>query len=690
MIDKQEIESMEKYYNQINVSDSEYEFFNNFCFEIFKDFEGGMFIGHPFLFLTDDQIMKCLIVCNRGIYYFYDTSEDKNIYKRFIMQQLLQIDSLSERVMNDFDSMLFPIKIGDSSFALCDSEILTKKEVNDAISVFQNVYNLTKKDKRQLTAEDTIGSMIVERSNREAVLDSEQFKFIYNENYSDCNIRVRGLAGCGKTILLAKKMAFLHFKDNQKKMAYVFYTKSLKQSIDAFFVQFYRQFNKSPDENTVKNIHIMHGWGTRQYPGLYSRLCKTIGIENSPFTDDTSFENLCNDMIKYIEENNLRDKVELYDYIFIDEAQDFGINFFKLAKMCLKPTGKLIYAYDELQVLNDIKSGVPSKEDIFGADKCEDIDLSDCYRTPLEILVTAHALGLGIYHFNDKNQQEMINVVQDNTVWNAIGYINRKDPIRGGKEVSFYRKQIIDNPLLGEAVQCNIYQNFAEQCQFIITEITRLINNEDVRPEDILIIDLDSRSLNDDYSTFMFYLDEYLKKNDMIDSNKKRAFEVSIINKESGYSFKEKDKAAYTTIFRAKGNEANIVFIINANNNDAILTYNRNRIFTAMTRAKFKVYICGAGKLMKDIINEIDLVKQHNFCLDFIYPTQEEIRKHKHRIYQENRLTKTVDDLFRELDKNGAESTSEELYDILMSKFTEKEKELFIKKLKQNEENKNQ
>mgnify|MGYP003294937719 FL=1 len=91
--------------------------------------------------------------------------------------------------------------------------------------------------------------------------------------------------------------------------------------------------------------------------------------------------------------------VGLYDYVFIDEAQDFTLPFYKLALKSLKPTGKLVYAYDELQSLNT-DNKMPSKYSIFGRKKCEDINLSVCYRTPKEILVTAHALGLGVYKKN--------------------------------------------------------------------------------------------------------------------------------------------------------------------------------------------------------------------------------------------------------------------------------------------------
>lgn len=81
---------------------------------------------------------------------------------------------------------------------------------------------------------------------------------------------------------------------------------------------------------------------------------------------------------------------------------------------------RLVYAYDELQNLRS--QSLPSPEEIFGLDDegkpivrfkpfeegqpQQDIILEKCYRNSRPALVTAHALGFGIYRIrlNLKNQ----------------------------------------------------------------------------------------------------------------------------------------------------------------------------------------------------------------------------------------------------------------------------------------------
>lgn len=85
--------------------------------------------------------------------------------------------------------------------------------------------------------------------------------------------RIRGLVGSGKTILLVKKMAYMHYKYRDKTMAYVFYTKSLKQYIENLFKRFYKDFEKyqEPDMDKIK---ILYSWGGSEIDGFYSLICK--------------------------------------------------------------------------------------------------------------------------------------------------------------------------------------------------------------------------------------------------------------------------------------------------------------------------------------------------------------------------------------------------------------------------------
>ena len=50
----------------------------------------------------------------------------------------------------------------------------------------------------------------------------------------------------------------------------------------------------------------------------------------------------------------------------------------------------------------------------------------------------------------------------------------------------------------------------------------------------------------------------------------------------------------------------------------------RNQLFTAITRSKAWVRVLGIGESMDKLIEEYQKIKEHNFTLDFTYPTQEE------------------------------------------------------------------
>ncbi len=117
------------------------------------------------------------------------------------------------------------------------------------------------------------------------------------------------------------------------------------------------------------------------------------------------FDIVCEEALNKI--NNFN---QYYDAILIDEAQDFSQHFLQLCYKILKQPKRLVYAYDELQSLNNKK--MESPEVIFGKNNygnpCvqlqnklgtskQDIILETCYRNSRPILTSAHALGFGIY-----------------------------------------------------------------------------------------------------------------------------------------------------------------------------------------------------------------------------------------------------------------------------------------------------
>jgi len=327
----------------------------------------------------------------------YEEDVEKTVYERHFTQMIMQSPKLSNMYFSGKKILSYIcLSNVEEIINILHQEILFSHEEYKQINgIIQNVYGMNEIDEREVKNKKTLGAIIKKRSNAMNMLDQNQFNGIYNKINN--HARIRGLAGSGKTILLVKKMAYTHFKNPELELAYIFYTKSLKQYIKDLFVLYYKDFEKykQPD---MKKIHILHSWGGNEMTGFYSKVCEDNSLKYRSWLQAKSlkgidkYDAVCEEVLD-VTKGNIN---KTYDYVFIDEAQDFNINFFKLALKTLRYTGKLIYAYDELQSLNSVNP-MPSKNMIFSKEECEDIDLSVCYRTPKEILVTAHALGLGIY-----------------------------------------------------------------------------------------------------------------------------------------------------------------------------------------------------------------------------------------------------------------------------------------------------
>lgn len=612
-----------------------------------------MFYGFPLIELDNTTtIMKGCIISRKGIIILHDSNDERKVYWRHINKTIMECPSISELIM-DPDIKLIQYEKCENLGAIIsrinnsNENIMTSEDVDLLVAVIQKAYNLSKFDDRVLEKEDSLGAIIKRRNNQVSILDEEQFETIYKTQFG--HTRIRGLAGSGKTILLAKKMAYLHYRNPELKMAYVFYTISLKQFIEKLFIAFYKEFDHYHDPDMSK-ISILHSWGNKNADGFYSTLCREFEIERKKLSDVIGHKNkldaVCMDLLEQVGTKD----IGLYDYVFLDEAQDFSIGFYKLAMKSLKVTGRLIYAYDELQSLNE-ETKIPSKYQIFGRKQCQDINLPICYRTPREILVSAHALGLGIYKTKEDGSSDIVNMIQDVDTWAAIGYEVEDGVLDFGKFVTLGRKDVISEKCTDSVVILE-KDSENEQYEYISDQILDLIKNQDVSPDDILIIDLDSINLNEDYSKFkeVFYSKAWDEK------KQQWICKSNLVNKDNAVKFRVKDSIPFTTIFRAKGNEANIVFVVNSHKMQAISSYARNRIFTAMTRARFKVYVLGT-KGMETFVKESEMVKNNNYTLSFCYPTKAELRKMSTISQTEIKNAKdyeTITDLFKSMKSNPA------------------------------------
>jgi superfamily I DNA and RNA helicase len=94
--------------------------------------------------------------------------------------------------------------------------------------------------------------------------------------------RIRGLAGSGKTVMLALKAAYLHVKRPDWKIAVTFNTRSLYQQFESFLTRFvFAQISDEPDWTKLK---IMHAWGGSDRMGVYREFAEKTGASYRDFS----------------------------------------------------------------------------------------------------------------------------------------------------------------------------------------------------------------------------------------------------------------------------------------------------------------------------------------------------------------------------------------------------------------------
>jgi superfamily I DNA and RNA helicase len=392
--------------------------------------------------------------------------------------------------------------------------------------------------------------------------------------------RIRGLAGSGKTVVLALKAALTHLKDDKATICYTFYTKSLYQHIQRLITRFYRQFDdRDPDWSRVQ---ILHAWGGYNVEGVYFNAC--IANNVAPFKlsevrsgEGNPFDYACQQLL-----HSTRIK-PMYDYMFIDEGQDFPASFMQLA-LKLTSNYKVAFAYDDLQTI--FQATTPDLKDIVGVDKngnslidlTVDTVLNKCYRNPREILVCAHALGFGIYG-------RPVQMLENEEQWVDIGYRVIEGNFKAGSATTILRPP--ENSLTAisssqkpeEIVKAFVYSSFDEEVTETVSSIKKDLS-EGLRPDDILVIAVDDRHAKN----YLKSISESLAKID-IQSNNIHDGSYGIRD------FYREGHITLSTVHKAKGNEAFMVYVIgvDALNSLSAGVRERNVLFTAMTRGCYQL-----------------------------------------------------------------------------------------------------
>lgn len=497
--------------------------------------------------------------------------------------------------------------------------------------ILQKVSEIKPRKLRNNVKIDTSYGGIIKKIEKEiANLDQWQKKAAFE--IPEGPQRIRGLAGSGKTIVLALKAAYLHTQYRDMKIAVTYYTRSLKQQYENLISDFVREL--SGEKVEWDNLDIVHAWGSNSEKGIYSNIAKKAGVTPynltsaiNKFGRQETFNGCCNELLNFID-----NKYEpTYDAILIDEAQDMPSSFFRLVYNDIKEPKRIVWAYDELQNLSDVE--MPSLEEMFGVDENgtlnisldgaedeakRDIILPICYRNPPWTLSLAHSLGFGIYH------KPILQMFETLDLWKDIGYSVKSGRLKPNNTVTLSRKNAATPEYFEElldkkdSIIVKGFENKEKQYQWVAEEIYKNIQNDELDPDDILVVFPDTYYAKRDYKDFDKYLYKHGVQSILAGVNTDRD------------TFRDSGSITCSHIYRAKGNESPMVYIVNSDfcATGMELTKLRNILFTAITRSRAWVRICGAGTNMSILQQEIDkCVKENNFELKFKIPTTDEMKK---------------------------------------------------------------
>lgn len=624
------------------------------------DLDGTLYIGYPIIGTPEGSfpIDALLVSPTKGLVLFsvvegkalpdYAEVQDEGFNK--MQAKLLQHQTLirKRKLLVDIHTVTFAPAIQqlepDDEHPLCNADNLVSaiEELDDfdpdvfqaLVSVIQAISTLRRgRKKRALHNQTSRGTKIKALEDSIANLDSQQSAAVV-ETYEGVQ-RIRGLAGCGKTIVLALKVAYLHARHRDWLIAVTFNTRSLKKQFENLITTFVlEQANEEPDWDKIRILNAWGAPGGADRTGIYYEFCRDHGVEyldfgtaKNRFGSDKAFEGACETALE-----SVKQFVPKYDAILVDEAQDFAPNFLLLCFEYLKEPKRLVYAYDELQNLGN--RSLPPVEEIFGKNTDgsarviihppeagkpkQDIILDTCYRNSRPVLSTAHALGFGVYR-----AKGLVQIFENKNLWFDIGYQENDGEIEDGELVTLSRTPKSSPEFLekhsnvDDLIQFTVFETVEAQTAWLVAEIKRNLTEDELIPDDIVVINPDP-----------------IKTKEAVGEARRTLMQMGINSNLAGVTtiadvFTEPGTVTFTGIFRAKGNEAAMVYVINAQDcfgaflpRDAARV--RNRLFTAITRSKAWVRVVGVGKAMSALKAEFEKAKAENFALRFVYPTEAE------------------------------------------------------------------
>lgn len=245
------------------------------------------------------------------------------------------------------------------------------------------------------------------------LFDAEQTRFIFQEpNNHSKEIRIQGLSGTGKTELLLHKIKELYTKTDTPKIALSCHNKVLANSLRSRIPDFFDFMKIEQQIKWDDKLFCFHAWGSGsdKFSGLYRYICDFYNVPFFSYSRVNTFDKVCKNTLDAIKAKfgSVLDNYA-FDYILLDESQDFPDEFFELCHYVVRH--KLYIAGDIFQSIFDTNIGKEKKVDYL---------LNKCYRTDPKTLMLSHSIGMGL--FEDRKIRWL-----SKQEWEACGYLYSED-----------------------------------------------------------------------------------------------------------------------------------------------------------------------------------------------------------------------------------------------------------------------
>jgi superfamily I DNA and RNA helicase len=418
---------------------------------------------------------------------------------------------------------------------------------------------------------------VLDRVKHKIILfDGDQTRFIYKK-LNQKIITIQGLSGTGKTELLLHKLRELYTETEKNKIIFTCHNKILADSLRERIPEFFDFMKVEEQILWNKRLWCVHAWGSQrnQDSGAYTYICHYYNLKFHPY--GKTFEQVCQLALEELRFKDIGQYGHAFDYMLVDESQDFPKAFIDLCKAVTK---KKIYVAGD--IFQSIFDQIPINEIE------PDYLLSKCYRTDPKTLMFAHAIGMGLF------EKPKLRWLEDRE-WKACGYLVEKINDERTYELSrepLRRFEDLQYENVNSVKIIRTSQIKGENAESKIIEVLKEIKDEHptVAPGDIGIIFIDSKKISYLYA-------------DRLQQSIPREFGWKI-NKAYETKVSLKDQLFVSNKNNVKGLEFPFVICV-TKEIKTNLSY-RNSLYMMLTRSFIKSYLLTSEDENQELLEELE------------------------------------------------------------------------------------